>query len=99
MDVCYKSVILRKFWWFMVCLIITSIYDSANEHTNVQAGNIFIWKEVRVGVFYWNSTSSSGTIITSWYVFFETLMQRSVVCLAILDFTSNRCHSVAALIM
>ena len=34
------------------------IYDSTNEHTNVQAGNIFIWKEVRVGVIYWNSTSS-----------------------------------------
>ena len=33
------------------------IYDSSNEHTNVQAGNIFIWKEVRVGVIYWNSTS------------------------------------------
>ena len=43
----------------MVCLIITDIhiYDSTNEHTNVQAGNIFIWKEVRVGVIYWNSTS------------------------------------------
>ena len=33
------------------------MYDSTNEHTNVQAGNIFIWKEVRVGVIYWNSTS------------------------------------------
>ena len=33
------------------------IYYSTNEHTNVQAGNIFIWKEVRVGVIYWNSTS------------------------------------------
>ena len=57
MDVCYKSVILRKFWCFIVYLIIRSMYDSTNEHTNVQAGNIFIWKEVRVGVIYWNSTS------------------------------------------
>ena len=38
------------------------IYDSTNEHTNVQAGNIFIWKEVRVGVIYWNSTSQAEPV-------------------------------------
>ena len=44
-------------------LIIRSLYDSTKlEHTNVQAGNIFIWKEVRVGVIYWNSTSQAEPV-------------------------------------